>query len=126
AFYHAVMMAWVPVPQPGRLPPNAHIGPVGPVLAFAALAFGIGMAISGSCLSAHLYRLGEGSPSSPFALIGAGIGFFVGFLTWNPLFTLAIYASPAIWLPQRLGYIGTLLVSLALIAVIGLLLLRFS
>ncbi|MCK9550064.1 YeeE/YedE family protein [Aquamicrobium sp.] len=126
AFYHAVMMAWVPVPQPGRLPPNAHIGPVGPVLAFAALAFGIGMAISGSCLSAHLYRLGEGSPSSPFALIGAGIGFFIGFLTWNPLFTLAIYASPAIWLPHRLGYTGTLLVSLALIAVIGLLLLRFS
>src|SRR5690554_3313724 len=46
--YHAVMMAWVPVPQPGRLPPNAHIGPVGPVLAFAAFAFGVGMAISGS------------------------------------------------------------------------------
>ena len=41
-------------------------------------------------------------------------------------FTLAIYASPAIWLPHRLEYTGTLLVSLVLIAVIGLLLLRFS
>lgn len=124
--YHAVMMAWVPVPQPGRLPPNAHIGPVGPVLAFAALAFGIGMAISGSCLSAHLYRLGEGSPTSPFALIGAAAGFFVGFLTWNPLFSLAIYASPAIWLPHSLGYTGTLLLSLALCAALALLLLRFA
>lgn len=124
--YHAVMMAWVPVPQPGRLPPNAHIGPVGPVLAFAALAFGIGMAISGSCLSAHLYRLGEGSPTSPFALIGAAAGFFIGFLTWNPLFSLAIYTSPAIWLPHSLGYTGTLLMSLALCAALALLLLRFA
>lgn len=125
-FYHAVMMAWVPVPQPGRLPPNAHIGPVGPVLAVAAFVFGIGMAISGSCLSAHFYRLGEGSPTSPFALVGAGAGFLAGFLTWNQLFTLAVYASPAIWLPQRLGYTGTLLLSLALCAALALLVLRFA
>src|SRR5690606_18840821 len=57
--YSLVMMAWAPVPQPGRLPPGAHIGPISPVLAVAALVFGLGMAISGSCLSAHLYRLGE-------------------------------------------------------------------
>lgn len=124
--YHVVMMAWVPVPQPGRLPPNAHIGPVGPVLAIAAVVFGIGMAISGSCLSAHFYRLGEGSATSPFALAGAGIGFLLGFLTWNALFTLAIYASPAIWLPHHLGYTGTLVASLFLLAAIAVLVLRFS
>ncbi len=124
--YHAVMMAWVPVPQPGRLPPNAHIGPVGPVLAVAAFVFGLGMAISGSCLSAHFYRLGEGSPTSPFALIGAAAGFFVGFLTWNPLFSLAIYASPAIWLPHQLGYTGTVVLSLGLCALLALLVLRFA
>lgn len=126
ALYHAVMMAWAPVPQPGRLPPNAHIGPVGPVLAVAAFAFGLGMAISGSCLSAHFYRLGEGSPTSPFALIGAAAGFLVGFLTWNPLFTLAIYASPAIWLPHHLGYTGAILLSLALCGLLAVLVLRFS
>lgn len=124
--YHAVMMAWAPAPQPGRLPPNAHIGPVGPVLAVAAFVFGVGMAISGSCLSAHFYRLGEGSPTSPFALIGAAAGFLLGFLTWNPLFSLAIYASPAIWLPHRLGYAGTILASLGLLAAIALLALRFA
>lgn len=124
--YHAIMMAWVPVPQPGRLPPNAHIGPVGPVLAVAAFVFGIGMAISGSCLSAHFYRLGEGSPTSPFALVGAGFGFVVGFLTWNPLFSLAIYASPALWLPQEAGYSGTLLISLALCAALAFAVLRLA
>lgn len=124
--YHAVMMAWVPVPQPGKLPPNAHIGPVGPVLALASFVFGVGMAISGSCLSAHFYRLGEGSPSSPFALIGAGIGFLLGFLTWNSLFTLSIYASPALWLPHQFGYAGTLLASLGALGALALLALRLS
>jgi len=66
--YFAVLTAWVPVPQPDRLPPNAHIGPVGGVLGLGAFVFGLGMALSGSCLSAHFYRLGEGSPTSPFAL----------------------------------------------------------
>lgn len=124
--YHAVMMAWVPQPQPGRLPPNAHIGPVGPVLAVAAFVFGLGMAVSGSCLSAHFYRLGEGSPTSPFALIGAAAGFLLGFLTWNPLFSLAIYASPALWLPHRLGYTGAIVLTLALCLLLAILILRFA
>lgn len=124
--YHAVMMAWVPQPQPGRLPPNAHIGPVGPILAVASFVFGLGMAVSGSCLSAHFYRLGEGSPTSPFALIGAAIGFLLGFLTWNKLFSLAIYASPALWLPHQLGYTGTIVLTLALCLLLALLLLRFA
>ncbi len=98
----------------------------GPVLAVAASHPRLGMAISGSCLSAHFYRLGEGSPTSPFALVGAAAGFFLGFLTWNPLFSLAIYASPAIWLPHRLGYTGTILASLALCALLAVLVLRFA
>ncbi|KAA0969341.1 YeeE/YedE family protein [Aureimonas fodinaquatilis] len=124
--YYAVIMAWVPVPQPERLPPNAHIGPVGPVLALAAFVFGIGMAISGSCLSAHFYRLGEGSPSSPFALIGAAIGFVIGFLTWNSLFTLSIYSNEALWLPHSLGYSATILLSLGLCALLAFLVLYFA
>ncbi|TDR32933.1 hypothetical protein DES43_12563 [Aquamicrobium defluvii] len=55
-----------------------------------------------------------------------GIGFLLGFLTWNVLFTLAIYASPAIWLPHHLGYTGTLVASLLLLASIAVLVLRFS
>lgn len=113
--YTAVIMAWLPVPNPGRLPPNAHIGPVGPVLVVGAMVFGLGMAISGSCLSAHFYRLGEGSPTSPFALIGAAGGFLLGFITWNPLYAWGVADSPSVWLPHTLGYAGTLSLSLALI-----------
>lgn len=114
--YTAVIMAWVPIPQPDRLPPNAHIGPVGPVLALGAFVFGLGMAISGSCLSAHFYRLGEGSPTSPFALVGAAGGFLLGFLTWNPLYLASVSTSPPLWLPHHIGYAGTAVVSLGVLA----------
>lgn len=122
--YAVVIMAWAPVPQADRLPPNAHVGPVGPVLAIGSLVFGLGMAISGSCLSAHFYRLGEGSPTSPFAIVGAGAGFLLGFITWNPLYAWSVADSPSIWLPHHLGYAGTLILSLAIL--IGLILALFA
>lgn len=116
--YFAVIMAWVPVPQPDRLPPNAHVGPVGGVLALGAFVFGLGMAISGSCLSAHFYRLGEGSGTAPFALAGAALGFLLGFMTWNPLYLASVSESPPVWLPFHLGYAGALAATLALLGAI--------
>ena len=68
--YHAVFGAFLPVPGADRLPPGAHIGPVSVALAVGAFVFGLGMRISGSCISAHFYRIGEGAPGSPFALLG--------------------------------------------------------
>lgn len=124
--YTVIVMAWVPVPQPDRLPPNAHIGPVGPVLAVGAFVFGVGMAISGSCLSAHFYRLGEGSPTSPFAIVGAGAGFLLGFLTWNPLYLASVSENRAVWLPYVLGHAGTLALTLALTGAAILLLVAFG
>lgn len=124
--YAAVMMAWAPVPQPDRLPPNAHIGPVGPVLVIGSLVFGLGMAISGSCLSAHFYRLGEGSPTSPFALIGAAAGFLLGFITWNPLYAWSVSESPVIWLPHHLGYGGTVILSLVVLTALILILFAYG
>lgn len=124
--YHIIMMIWMPTPVLGQLPPNAHIGPIGPVLALAAFVFGLGMAISGSCLSAHLYRLGEGSAVSPFALIGAAIGFLIGFMTWNPLYLASVGDYPSVWLPHSIGYPATILLSLGICALLGILVLRFS
>ncbi len=77
--YYIIFHAWLPNPQQGRLPPGAHIGPVSLALVSASAAFGIGMAVSGSCVSGHLYRLGEGSPTAPFALLGTVLGFVAGF-----------------------------------------------
>ncbi len=113
---HVVMGGWLPVPIPGRLPPDAHIGPVSWALVAAGLAFGAGMAVSGSCISAHWYRLGEGSPTSPFALVGSAIGFGVGFVTWNGLYSATIAEAPVVWLPHHLGYGGSTLLQLAVLA----------
>lgn len=124
--YTLVFGAWLPTPTAPRLPPTAHIGPVSLVLAGASFVFGIGMAISGSCLSAHFYRLGEGSPVAPFAIIGALAGFALGFATWNSIYLAAISGAQSIWLPHTLGYAGTLVLTLGVLAVIGAVILYFS
>jgi len=124
--YAVVFGAWLPNPAPGRLPPDAHIGPVSAALALAAFVFGVGMTVSGSCISAHLYRLGEGSPTSPFALLGALLGFGAGFLTWNSLYLASIAESPALWLPHGLGYAGSVALALAVITALALLVLAMA
>jgi uncharacterized membrane protein YedE/YeeE len=122
--YHIVFGAFMPVPTIGRLPPQAHIGPLSWVLAAGAFSFGIGTAISGSCISAHLYRLGEGATASPFALLGVLFGFGLGFLSWNYLYLSGIQEAPVIWLPHHLGYAGSLALQLIALAVIAVLLWR--
>ncbi len=117
--YYAVFGAFLPDPASGRLPPGAHIGPVSWVLPLAALVFGLGMAVSGSCISAHLYRLGEGNLGSLLALFGAGLGFVLGFLCWNTLYLRSLQGAPVIWLPAQLGYGGSLLLQLAVLAALA-------
>ncbi|WP_042581260.1 YeeE/YedE family protein [Variovorax paradoxus] len=121
---HVVMTGWLPVPQPGRLPPDAHIGPVSWALVLAGLAFGAGMVVSGSCISAHWYRLGEGSPTAPFALLGAAGGFLLGFNSWNWLYSATIAEAPVVWLPHHLGYAGSAAVQLGLLGVLSAVLWR--
>ncbi len=117
--YTVVLGSWLPVPTGGRLPPDMHIGPVSWVLVVAGLAFGAGMVISGSCISAHWYRLSEGSAASPFALVGSAIGFILGFITWNQLYSLAVADAPVVWLPRHLGYGGALVLQLGVLAAIA-------
>ncbi|MDZ4335948.1 MAG: YeeE/YedE family protein [Pseudomonas sp.] len=117
--YHLVFGAFVPDPSSGRLPPDAHVGPLSWVLGLSATVFGIGMALSGSCISAHLYRLGEGAFASLFALFGALIGFFLGFLCWNPLYLLSIQQAPVVWLPAWQGYGVSFLLQIALLGVLA-------
>ena len=121
--YLVVMQPWLPDPAAGRLPPDAHIGPVSWVLLAGGVSFGIGMALSGSCISAHLYRLGEGSTLSPFALAGAVAGFMLGFVSWSWLYIGALATAPATWLPAHLGYGGALTVQAAALGALALLLL---
>lgn len=116
---HLVLGSWLPVPAPGRLPPDAHIGPVSWALVLAGLVFGLGMVVSGSCLSAHWYRLGEGSPTAPFALLGSVLGFGLGFFSWNTLYSVTIADARPWWLPHALGYAGSLAATLAVLGALA-------
>jgi hypothetical protein len=82
------------------------------------------MALSGACISGHLYRLGEGYLRAPIALVGALFGFGLGFYTWNSLYESIIVQAPVLWLPAGLGYGGALVIHLLAIGMLGILLLR--
>jgi hypothetical protein len=123
--YAVVFGQILPNPSRGSLPSYAHIGPTSWVLGMAGIAFGIGMSLSGACISGHLYRLGEGYARAPIALIGALIGFGLGFFTWQSLYLGTIFYAPISWLPATLGYGGALALHLTLLAVIALALFRF-
>ncbi len=117
--YHVVTGAWIVDAFAGHLPPKAHIAPVGWNLVVGGLAFGVGMGVSGSCISAHLYRLGEGAFVCLFALLGSVLGFLAGFLMWNPLYLALVNAKPVVWLPGTLGFGGSLLLQLALLGLLA-------
>ena len=101
-------------------PPNAHIGPVSWVLALAGLVFGIGMTLSGACISGHLYRIGQGSLRAFPALLGSLIGFGLGFASWNKLYLSALASAPKTWLPHTFGYAGSLFITLAVLLALAL------
>ena len=101
-------------------PPNAHIGPVSWVLAVAGLVFGIGMTLSGACISGHLYRIGQGSLRAFPALFGSLIGFGLGFATWNKLYLSTLISAPKTWLPHTFGYAGSLFITLAVLLALAL------
>jgi uncharacterized protein len=122
--YAVVFGAFLPNAAGGRLPAAAHIGPVSWVLLLAGIVFGLGMALSGACISGHLYRLGEGYGRAPFALLGSLIGFGLGFYTWNGLYVSSIARSPTPWLPAWTGYGGALLLHLLVLGLLGWLFLR--
>lgn len=124
--YAVIFSIRLPDPSTGRLPSGAHIAPVSPVLILAGLAFGLGVAISGGCIAGHLYRLGEGSLRAIPALLGALVGFGLGFLTWNSLYRRFIAGAPAPWLPSGGGYGIAVLLQLTVLAGIGVWLLRFN
>lgn len=117
--------AWVPDALSTRLPPVGNIGPVGWPLVLGGALFGLGMAFSGSCISAHFYRLGEGSVLSPIALLGTAIGFLLGFRLWNPIYLAGYIEAPIVWLPHTLGFAGALVLQLGVLALLAWVLWRW-
>ncbi len=124
--YAIVFSMRLPSPSPGDVAPGAFVGPVSLALVFAGFAFGLGVVISGGCIAGHLYRLGEGSLRAIPALGGSLLGFAFGFLTWNPIASTFILKAPAPWLPAGAGYLVAVLFQLAILAGIGVFLLKWN
>ena len=123
--YHIVFGAFLIEPLSPQLPPNAHISPVSIVLILGSLSFGFGMALAGSCISAQLYRLGEGLVSSVFAFIGIIFGFIIAFKIWNYFYLKIIIDAPVIWLPHYFGYTGSVILQLFILLCLALIFLKF-
>ena len=122
--YAIIFGQFLPDTSQDRLPPAAHIAPVSWPLILAAFVFGIGMALSGACLSGHLYRLGQGYLRAIPALLGSLIGFGVAFITWNWLYLNSISDAPTFWLPNTFGYAGSLVITTVVIVLLALLLIK--
>lgn len=124
--YAIIFGQFLPDTSTDSLPPGAHIAPVSWPLVLASFAFGIGMSLSGACISGHLYRLGQGYLRAIPALIGSFLGFALGFSTWNWFYLNAIADSPAIWLPHYFGYSGSLVLTIVLLLLLSLLSIKWG
>jgi len=124
--YALLFSLYLPNPKGEGLPPAAHISPVSLPLVAGAFAFGIGMVLSGACISGHLYRIGQGYLRAVPALLGSLIGFGLGFFTWNTLYLEQVSESPVLWLPRWFGYSGSLLIVLFVAIVVAALLVKWD
>lgn len=124
--YAIVFGQFLPDPSSGSLPPGAHIGPVSLALVVAGLAFGVGMALSGACISGHLYRIGQGSLRAYPALLGSLVGFGLGFKSWNLLYSKSISDASTTWLPHKLGYSGALVLTLLVLTVVAIIAIKWG
>ncbi|MCH8561723.1 YeeE/YedE family protein [Nesterenkonia sp. YGD6] len=124
--YAVIFSTRIPTPTADNVPTDAHIAPVSLALVIAGLSFGLGMVISGGCIAGHLYRLPEGHLRSIPALLGVVLGFGLGFLSWDTMYSRFILGSPATWLAADNGYALAVLLQLGVLVCLGVWLLRWN
>ena len=106
------------VPDPAScLPATAYVAPFGWHLVLAGIIFGLGMMLAGGCILGTLYRIGEGALASLVALLGIIIGMGVLQHNW-PWWDRYISKLPQVWLPQHIGWIAAIALTLAAIALL--------
>jgi uncharacterized membrane protein YedE/YeeE len=116
--FAAIMYRMVPDPSTGIIPLNAYVSPLGWHLVLAGLLFGLGMMLAGGCIMGNLYRLGEGSLSAVVALTGVIIGLGLLQYSWPLWWQDYILKSPQIWLPASLGWLWSIVLTLAVISIL--------
>ncbi|MBI2846810.1 MAG: YeeE/YedE family protein [Chloroflexi bacterium] len=116
--FSLVMYNLLPALGMGRIPFNAGVYPVGAHLVLAGLLFGLGMVVAGGCVSGTLYRIGEGYVASLVSLAGIIVGLAFVHHTWNWWWENYISFQPLVWLPNSLGWAGSILATgVAILAV---------
>ena len=116
-----IMFREVPDPTSG-IPATAYIAPFGWHLVLAGVIFGVGMVLAGGCLMGTLYRISEGAIASLVALLGIIIG--MGILQHNwPIWdkyisNLSYGGKSGVWMPQYIGWIASIVLTLSVIAIL--------
>lgn len=113
--FSIIMYQQIPDPSTGSIPATAHVAPLGWHLVLAGVMFGLGMILAGSCIVGTLFRIGEGAVKALISLLGILVG--MGFLlhTWDWWWPNYISQLPRVWLPQLIGWPGSVLLTLAVL-----------
>jgi len=114
--FAVIMFGEVPHPVSG-IPSTAYIAPFGWHLVLAGTMFGLGMILAGGCFMGTFYRISEGMLTSLVALLGIIIG--MGILQHNwPWWNIYISQLKAVWLPQYIGWFGSLVLTLGVVTIL--------
>ncbi|MEE9583237.1 MAG: YeeE/YedE family protein [Dehalococcoidales bacterium] len=110
----------------GELPAASYVVPLGFHLLLAGVIFGVGMVVAGGCIAGTFYRIGEGYVVFVVTLVGilAGMGLLLH--NWNWWWQGYISALPEVWLPHSLGWVGAILLTLAVLLIVYLLIRRWE
>ena len=121
-----IMYRAVPNPATGEIPITAIVSPFGWHLLLGGVLFGIGMMLSGGCITGNLYRIGEGSLSAVVAFLGIIIGMGALQFTWPWWWQNYISTLPAIWLPAKIGWVWSIMLTLLIITILFLIVRRIK
>lgn len=113
-----IMYRIAPDPTTGSIPLAAVVSPFGWHLVLGGALFGCGMMLSGGCIVGNLYRIGEGGLSAALAFLGILLGMGALQFTWPWWWQNYIGTLTAIWLPERIGWLGAIATTLITIAIL--------
>ncbi len=122
AGFALIMFGKVPNASFGFFPDEANILPVGLSTIVGGIGFGIGMVLSGGCVSGSLYRMAEGYVGSWVSMAGVIVGMGALFQSWSFWWNHEVSKEPRLWLPAKLGlgYGGAVALTLLGIAIVFL------
>ena len=100
------------------IPGKSYVLPVSLATAIGGLIFGIGMVIAGGCASGTLMRVGEGHQMQAVTLVFIIIGSALGSHDYGFWYKNFISKGKAIFLPDQFGWLGALIIQLALLFIL--------